>query len=228
MDMTKYNGAMAPAYREKWNDAVQEKIDRDIEANRKADGKFAPEGLPPGAEVKVEQIKSEFIFGAHIFNFDQLGSDERNARYRALYGHDGLFNSATIAFYWRQLELEKGKPRFEAEYRDTAEFWNKCADPKHQVHWRRPATDPVVEFCESKGIRLHGHPLVWGSCTWQVPEWLFHEVPADALAKVDLTLNELGRRPSGVLAEVFEELSADEFADRYPEYAAKLNVYVNT
>ena len=226
MDMTKYNGAMARAYWEKWNDAVQEQIDRDIEANRKADGRFAPEGLPAGAEVKVEQIKSEFIFGAHIFNFDQLGSDERNARYRALYGHDGLFNSATIAFYWRQLELEKGNPRFQAEYRDTAEFWNNCADPKHQPHWRRPATDPVVEFCESKGIRLHGHPLVWGSCTWQVPEWLFHEVPADALAKVDLTLNELGRRPSGVLAGVFGEFSAEEFADRYPEYAAKLNVLI--
>ena len=28
-------------------------------------------------------------------------------------------------------------------------------------HWRRPPSDPVVEFCESKGIRLHGHTLTW-------------------------------------------------------------------
>ena len=114
MDMTKFNAAMKPAYWEKWNDEVQAKIDRDIESNRKADGRFTPAGVPAGAEVKVEQIKSAFIFGAHIFNFDQLGTDERNAKYRALYGHDGLFNSATIAFYWKQLELEEGKPRFHA------------------------------------------------------------------------------------------------------------------
>ena len=78
MDMTKYEAAMSPKYRELWNADVQKKIDRDIEANRKADGRFMPEGVPAGAEVNVEQVKSEFVFGAHIFNFDQLGSDERN------------------------------------------------------------------------------------------------------------------------------------------------------
>ena len=223
MDMAEFNTAMKPAYWEKWNDEVQAKIDRDIEANRKADGRFALEGVPAGAEVKVEQIRSEFIFGAHIFNFDQLGTDERNAKYRALYGHDGLFNSATIAFYWKQLELEENKPRFHAEYRDSAEFWNNCPDPKHQPHWRRPAVDPVVEFCTGKGIRRHGHPLVWANNTWQIPDWLIAKIPLDALAKTDIVRNELGRLNGRAAAGAFGDMTADQFAEKYPEYAAYLN-----
>ena len=82
MDMAKFDQAMSPKYRQIWNAEVQAKIDRDIEANRKADGRFILHGVPAGIEVKVEQIRSEFIFGAHIFNFDQLGSDERNAHLR--------------------------------------------------------------------------------------------------------------------------------------------------
>ena len=96
MSVEEQNRQMSEGYWNFWNSDVQSAIDRDIEANRKADAFFKPAGLPPGADVKVEQIKSEFIFGAHIFNFDQLGTDERNRRYKELYG--SLFNSATIAY----------------------------------------------------------------------------------------------------------------------------------
>ena len=102
-----------------------------------------------GKEIRAEQLSHDFIFGAHIFNFDQLGSYERNERYKALFGT--LFNSATIAFYWKQLELEEGRPRFASEYRDSEEFWNSCSEPWKQPHWRRPPTDKVVEFCLAKG-----------------------------------------------------------------------------
>ena len=128
-DISKFSSAMSQGYWMRWNEDVQNRIDRDIEANRKADGSFRVDGIPAGAEVKVEQTESEFIFGAHIFNFDQLGTDERNAKYKALYGT--LFNSATIAFYWQTLEPEEGKPRFRAEYRDTADFWGSvCTDTR--------------------------------------------------------------------------------------------------
>ncbi len=170
--------AMSPKYREYWNADVQAKIDADIEANRKADAR-AVSGAPPGAKVKVEQIRHAFIFGAHIFNYDQLGTDERNARYKALYGHDGLFNSATVAFYWKTLEPEEGRPRFAPEYRDTAAFWNTVKEPKREPHWRRPAPDPVVDFCESKGIRIHGHPLVWGNYKWHFPAWVNAKLPKE-------------------------------------------------
>lgn len=217
------NSVMSEGYWNRWNPDVQAKIDRDIEANRKADGFFKPDNVPPGADVRVEQIGHEFIFGAHIFNFDQLGSDERNAKYKELYGT--LFNSATIAFYWKQLEMEEGKPRFAAEYRDTADFWNHCPNPKYQPHWRRPAVDPVVDFCKEKGIRLHGHTLVWGSNRWQLPDWLIAKLPLDELKKVNLN-----RDPkSGVLDTdacrgVFENMTAEGFANKYPEYTAQINV----
>ena len=219
------NSVISQTYRDLWNDEEQKRIDADIEKHRKADGEFQ---LPPSAAgrcVKIEQISHDFIFGAHIFNYDQLGTDERNRRYKALYGD--LFNSATIAFYWKQLELEEGCPRFRAEYRDTPEFWNKCAEPWKQPHWRRPATDPVVEFCLSKGIRLHGHPLVWGNNTWQIPDWLINKIPFDYLLKADLERNPENRRlQSGGLAEAFKDMTPEEIAEAIPEFTTLINSLV--
>ena len=226
--MADWKQAMSQGYWDRWNDDVQAKIDRDIEANRKADGVFKTQA-PKGADVKVEQTSSSFIFGAHIFNFDQLGTDERNAKYRKrnakyrnLYGT--LFNSATIAFYWKTLEFIEGQPRFEPAFRDTAAFWNNCPNPKEQPHWRRPAVDPVVEFCLSKGIRLHGHTIVWGNNTWQYPDWLMNSVPFDVLKHAKLDRNPQNNRLAGnALAPCFEDMTADEFADRFPEFTTRLN-----
>lgn len=208
--------AMSEAYWQMWNDDVQTRIDRDIEANRKADASFEIPGIPAGTEVKVEQLSHDFIFGAHIFNFDQLGTDERNERYKELYGT--LFNSATIAFYWKKFELEEGKPRFKGEYRDTAEYWNSVTDPKNEPHWRRPATDPVVEFCESKGIRLHGHTLTWGNRKWQVPDWLVDKMPAPFREKY---IQE-GECHS-CFYDAFEDFTPEQVEALLPEYTRELN-----
>ena len=214
---------MSEAYRNLWNADVQERIRRDIESYRKADASCCVSAIPEGTEVSVEQISHQFIFGAHIFNFDQLGTDERNRRYKELYG--SLFNSATIAFYWKQFEMEEGKPRFRAEYCDTADFWNHCSDPKHQPHWRRPATDPVVKFCLDKGIRLHGHTLVWGNNTWQIPDWLISKLPLECLKNANVEKNpKNGQLYSNATLPAFGDLTAEEFAARYPEYTAEINV----
>lgn len=166
---------MKPGYLQLWNEEEQARIDRDIAANRMADALFTPGDIPEGAEVQVEQTSHEFVFGAHIFNFDQLGDDGYNALYKDLYGT--LFNSATIPFYWKTFEPTEGNPRFQAGYRDSAEFWNTVKDPKSQPHWRRPPTDPLVDFCEKKGIRMHGHTLVWNNARWHVPEWVYEKIP---------------------------------------------------
>lgn len=165
---------MSEQYWEYWNDDVQKEIDERIEKYRKADCEFQLDDVKEGSVVKVEQISSDFLFGAHIFNFDQLGSDELNAKYKNLYGT--LFNQATIAFYWKTLEPVQGSPRFEQKFEDTAKFWNNVEDPKSQPHWRRPAPDPVVAFCESKGLQTTGHTIIWGNRRWQHPDWL----PKDA------------------------------------------------
>lgn len=155
-----------------WNDEVQAKIDADIEKYRKADATVEV-AAPDGAEVKVEQVGHAFYFGAHIFNFNQLGKKEWNDRYKELYGT--LFNSATVQFYWKTLEPYQGQVRFMEDYRDTEGFWNTCADPMHEPHWRRPAPDPVVSYLKIRGCRIHGHPLCWGSIAWQFPAWLWDE-----------------------------------------------------
>ena len=165
---------MSEAYWNVWNDDVQKRIDADIEKYRKADGAFALDGAADGAEVKVEQLTHGFFFGAHIFNYGQLGKTEWNNRYKELYNAEGgLFNSGTVAFYWRTLEMYPYAPRFETHYEDSEEFWNSCPQPKEQPHWRRPAVDPVIAHLKARGCRIHGHPLVWGNNTWMTPTWLW-------------------------------------------------------
>ncbi len=215
-------GAMSEAYWKLWNPEVQSRIDRDIEQNRKADASLALPGVPAGAEVKVEQLSHDFIFGAHIFNFNQLGTSERNQKYKDLYGT--LFNSATIAFYWKKFEMEPGKPRFSEAGRDTEAYWNSVKDPKSEPHWRRPATDPVVAFCESKGIRLHGHNMIWGNRKWQQPEWMYEQFcPAEEKAKIEALgkdgLNKLTPAQIEALAPVYCKEMRRLFEKRVVELA---------
>ena len=149
---------MSEAYWKLWNPEVQARIDRDIEKYRKADAVLKLEGLVAGTLVKVEQTSHDFIFGANMFNFNQLGTSELNQKYKELFGV--LFNSATIPFYWKKFEMQPNRLRFHEEYWDTEEYWNAVEAPKHEPYWRRPASDPIVEFCESKSIRTHGHPMI--------------------------------------------------------------------
>ena len=176
-EFTMDRSVMADAYWDAWNDDVQKRIDADIEAYRKADAAVEV-SAPDGTEVQVEQVSHAFFFGAHIFNFNQLGTKARNDRYKALYGT--LFNSATVAFYWRTFERYPYAPRFEERYEDTEAFWNACPNPKEQPHWRRPATDPVIAFLKTRGVRIHGHPLVWGNNAWMTPSWLWDDFCPEA------------------------------------------------
>ena len=162
-------GYMSEAYWKHWNPEEQARIDADIEKYRKADGELVLKNIGRKRDVQIEQISHEFYFGAHIFNFNQLGKKEYNDRYKRAYGE--LFNSATLPFYWRQFEWERGKTRFETAECDTEEWWNNCKNPEEQFHWRRPSTDQILDFCESKGIRMHGHVLIWGSRSLGMPRW---------------------------------------------------------
>ncbi len=121
------------------------RIDCDIDTYRKADATFWVGSVKKGTTVKVEQISSEFVFGASAFNWNQLGTPEANARYRELFGT--LFNRATVPFYWKDFERKSGSPRYEESVIDTEKWWNDPSDPMQQPHWRRPATDSIVDWC---------------------------------------------------------------------------------
>lgn len=154
-----------------WNAEEQARIDADIEANRKADGEFEVDAQA-GAVVHVEQMSHDFRFGAHIFNFNQLGSKECNAAYKASYGAGGLFNQATVSFYWIDHEPTPGAFRFGGDYSDTERYWNALTrdEAMRERYWRRPAPGPVIDFLKSKDIAIHGHILVWGNAK---PYWIY-------------------------------------------------------
>ena len=172
---------MNEAYWKHWNDKVQAKIDADIEKYRKADGAFALEGAPDGAEVRVEQVAHAFQFGSHIFNFDQLGRDDWNEIYKATFTN--LWNAATLPFYWGTMETEEGMIRYGAGPRDSAAFWNSVGGMSAKekavfVEYRRPAPDPVLDFCEANGISPHGHVMIYPPFH---PAWSTNGVDAVAL-----------------------------------------------
>ncbi|MDO4576239.1 MAG: endo-1,4-beta-xylanase [Planctomycetia bacterium] len=146
---------MSEKYWSFWNDEVQAQIDANIEKYRKADAEITLQNVKPGTEVAVVQETSDFKFGANIFLFGQLDTPEKNKAYADMYGD--LFNAATVAFYWKTLEPEPGKIRFTAD---------------SPYSYRRPPTDPVVEYCERRGLDIHGHAIIYGIRVWGHPTWM--------------------------------------------------------
>ena len=162
---------MSDAYWAIWNDAEQARIDADIERNRKADA-MVRVAAPSGTVVKVEQLDHAFRFGAHIYNFNQLGKSAYNAAYKASYGRGGLFNQATVSFYWIDHEPTPFAFRFGGDYRDTERYWNSLTRDEAMADrfWRRPAPGPVIDFLKAKDVAIHGHILIWGNAK---PYWIY-------------------------------------------------------
>ena len=219
---------MSQKYWDIWNEDVQKKIDADIEANRKADAVVNVGQIKDGTEVVVEQISHDFIFGAHIFNFDQLGDPALNAKYKSLYG--SLFNSATVSFYWQQFEPQPNRPRFVSEYWDEQDYWNKSESPKTEQHWRRPAPENVVKFCKEMGIRIHGHPLIWDNRYWHMPTWLFKDCLTDPSEREFFDKEIIKKYPvfgnKGICeeyTETFKKMTPQELSAKLPVFAENLN-----
>jgi len=166
--------AMSKEYWDIWNNEVQTKIDERIEQHRKANATIFLIDVKPGTDIKIEQISHEFLFGANMFNFGQLGSKELDDKYKAVY--HTLFNTAAIPFYWKKFEREPGNLHYKLTDDDNPEFWAKIfaegKNPHTEWYWRRPATDQMVEYCEKHGIYMHGHPIIWGNTHWHHPDWL--------------------------------------------------------
>ncbi|MEM1058142.1 MAG: endo-1,4-beta-xylanase [Verrucomicrobiota bacterium] len=156
------------SYRHLWNDpAIEQRIAEGIETHRKSDATVRvvdAEGRPrPGARVHVQQQDSSFHFGANIFKLRDYDSDQLNAAYEEAY--TGLFNAATVPFYWKDLEPEPGRLRFAADSPRIA---------------RRPPPDLVIDFCRQHGLRMHGHTLVWSLNQHMVPDWVSDDLPEAA------------------------------------------------
>ena len=97
----------------------------------------------PDTKVSVEQTGHDFLFGCNIYGFDQFRDEDQNAAYKQRFAE--LFNYATVGFYWRWYEPQRGKPKY-------------------------AYTDKIVAWCQGHGIRMKGHPLLWGAEAG-VPAW---------------------------------------------------------
>ena len=132
---------------QKLEDATVEQARKDIETHRKRDAVVQvvdADGKPvAGAAVAAELTRHAFLFGCNIYMFDRYKVAEKDAAYKRRFRE--LFNAATVGFYWRGYEPERGKPNY-------------------------PYTDSVVAWCREHGIRLKGHPLLWANQHGQ-PTW---------------------------------------------------------
>jgi endo-1,4-beta-xylanase len=119
-----------------------------IEQHRKGEVTLviqAPNGKPlPNAELTLAQTRHEFLFGCNIFRWGRIPDPKREELYRERFA--AIFNYATLPFYWRGYEWERGKPN-------------------------HGYTERVVAWCQEHGIVCKGHPLVWDHPA-SSPEWL--------------------------------------------------------
>ena len=221
---------MSEAYWKIWNPKVQKQIDQDIEKYRKANGVIYLDNVAKGTSVQIKQVSHDFVFGAHMFNFNQLGSPAANQKYKELYGT--LFNRATVAFYWEPFEMQPNRPRFREEYWDREAYWNQQTDPKHQPHWRRPAPDPCIEYCESHGVPVHGHPLTWGSRRWHHPNWIVDQLLTDEEREtlkqyVAEYADEKNFLNGDKMTPAFEKATLAELEAKLPELGPKLQKLID-
>ena len=102
---------------------------------------LAPDGTPAAnAELRFDQTRHDFLFGCGCHEAEALGVCRDDARRAALEDRLekwlGLFNYATLHFYWGRFEPEEGRPRTD------------------ELMW-------AAKWLRDRGVTLKGHPLCW-------------------------------------------------------------------
>lgn len=106
---------------------------------RGADGKPVP-----GATVKIEQLRHDFLFGCNAFMVGRIKEPALEMEYRRRFA--AMLNYATLGFYWSAYESQRDQPNYDY-------------------------TDKVIEWSRAQGITCKGHPLVWDHPAGS-PKWL--------------------------------------------------------
>lgn len=159
-NLSLYAQEISEKYSNNWSDPeIEDRIETGIETHRKgwAEISFIDTGGTPvkcTGEIHIKQKSHDFLFGASIFMLDGYEEESKNESYEMLFKE--LLNFATVPLYWRTLEPEKGKPRYEK----NSEFI-----------YRRPPPDRVVEFCKRNNVVMKGHPIFWDHPGFAIPDW---------------------------------------------------------
>ncbi len=151
----------AAGFLDSWNESyepLRQRIEEDTVRYRQAETELrvlAGDHRPcAGLEVRVEQVEHEFLFGANSFMLEGYETAEENRAWSDAFTR--LFNLAVVPFYWKSLQPERGRVRFEADSRPI---------------YRRPPPDLVLDWAEEHGITPKGHPLFWSNPE-HLPAWL--------------------------------------------------------
>lgn len=176
---------------------VRERIQKDIDTYRKKDYCLKLKADRPG-KVTVRQRKHAFHFGCSLFLLDEMETPEKNRRFEENF--TGLFNYATLPIYWKDLEPERGKPRFAAD------------SPRI---YRRPPVDKCVDFCRKNGIFMKAH------CLYYEPHnapWAAALPPEEFEAALEHRFAEIAERYRDVIPEfeVTNELNSHYWEDHHP------------
>jgi endo-1,4-beta-xylanase len=137
-------------------------MDENIKKNRTAEATITllKQGGTPLAnqEVTIEQTNHAFLFGTAAFDLvplasgDYVGEEKEQAEDRAR-KITGLFNAATLPFYWARFEPQRGHPMTEKV--------------KNAARW-----------CLDHNLVTKGHPLCWHTLT---ADWLLTMSNAEIL-----------------------------------------------
>jgi endo-1,4-beta-xylanase len=109
-------------------------------------------------EVTIEQTRHKFLFGTAAFDLVPLASGDYTGEKKELAEQRaekiaGLFNAATLPFYWARFEPERGQPITEKV--------------KNAARW-----------CRDHHMVTKGHPLCWHTLT---ADWLLSMSNAEIL-----------------------------------------------
>ena len=131
----------------------------------------------PGAEVRVEQLRHEFWFGAALANqfFGARSDSESAAKYKRVFLEN--FNAAVTenALKWHSMETRQG----EANY---------------------TVVDAMLAWTREQGIPLRGHNVFWGIPN-RVQPWLKTMDDDTLRATLKARAQEIARRYRGQFAE---------------------------
>ena len=131
----------------------------------------------PGAEVRVEQLRHEFWFGAALANqfFGARSDSESAAKYKRVFLEN--FNAAVTenALKWHSMETRQG----EADY---------------------SVVDAMLAWTREQGIPLRGHNVFWGIPN-RVQPWLKTMDDDTLRATLKARAQDIARRYRGQFAE---------------------------
>lgn len=192
------------------NEAFLEKRYREnIEKYRKGEFtiKFSKSGTK---KISIKQIASGFKFGCNAFMLGSMDSEKDEIEYKRKFAE--LFNLAVVPLYWKDLEPQEGKLRFQ---KDSSYIY------------RRPPVDTVLEFCKEYGIEPKGHCLLWNNFN---PDWLANYTIEERIQKTEKRFREIAEKYSEKIPsfDVINESASNYNLGRktlfegYDEFALKL------